>query len=152
MEESTVSLEDLAKAAEDISDVSPEPLAEQQDDEQNEQVTDEEVKTEKIEEKVEEEPTDNRERSKLGRRLSALEASMQTFMEELRTTMKPKPDESFIQDEYELDTPVTKRELEMFLEQRETRSKTHEQKYVADYNRMFKSIEADSEDQHFTNK
>ena len=145
----TVSLEDLERAAEGIINEEkvttpegpPKPLAETpQEDEEDVSKKDGD----------DEEPADNIARSKLGRKVAALESTIQSFIEEMRSTMK-KPDvvDTTRDDEpedYDLDAPVTKREFNELLEKREIAKKANDSKYISEYNAQFDAFKRDSED------
>jgi len=147
----SVSLEDLDRAAEQ-----PDPtLAEETPTEETpaEESSEEEPVEDTLEEESEE-PVDNAERSKLGRRVSAIESSIQTLVDEFRTIMKPAgkddtptdDDADLLSDEDEGDY-VTKKELTGFYqkirmqEAREAdRIKSETDKYNSDYNSVFQEL------------
>ena len=152
----SVSLEDLDRAADEGQ---PDPtLAEETPTEETpaeeETPKEEAPEEEPVEETTEDEPdepVDNADRSKLGRRVSAIESSIQTLVDELRTIMKPAgkeepPEEDLLSDEDD-DEYVTKKTLTGFyqkLRMQETREadrvKSETDKYNNDYNSVFQEL------------
>ena len=154
----SVSLEDLDRAAEQ-----PDPtLAEETPTEEapikeEEPPKEEPAKDIPVEEEPgePEEPSDNAERSKLGRRVSAIESSIQTLVEELRTVIKqtgkedtPTDEEEDIwTDEDDENGYVTKKDLTGFYQKlrmqeakEADRVKSETDKYNSDYNSVFQEF------------
>lgn len=112
----------------------------------------EEEPTESKEDEVPEEPSDNAGRSKLGRRVSAIEASIQTLVDEMRTVLKPAENQETIESEEDTwlaenedeDEFISKRDLPGLFEKFETLRTKKEAKvqkerdrYNAEYNAVF---------------
>jgi len=160
----SVSLEDLDRAADEQE---PDPtLAEETPKEETpveeKELSKEEPEKDTLEKEPEEieEPLDNAERSRLGRRVSAIESSIQTLVDEFRTIMKsagkddtPTYDTDLLSDE-DGDEYVTKKDLPKFYESQRMREakeaeriKRDTDKYNNDYNSVFqelgKTVDAD---------
>lgn len=142
MTDEKVSLEDLERAAEGTPEAEPKDPAEN--------TSEENVNTEEApEEEIQEEPIDNKKRTKLGLKVSNLEKTMETFMEEMRANLT-KPEEEEI-DEIHPDDYLTVGKLDSLLEKREATRANKTEKYNSEYNSYFQAIGED-EDPDFHNK
>jgi len=150
---STVSLEDLEDAAEGIMDTAtvtddnpPEPSSESSAEENlEEEETQEEIEEEPQEPEIPDEPTDHVVRSKLGRRVSAIETKIDSFMDEMRFMMQKKNPDEFDEDEIDPDEPLTLRQLEKWEEKKAESAN----KYNADYDSQIHQLEMEEEDETF---
>ena len=138
MEEKILSeapIEELKEVSDDMLDsalaAEGEPTKEEKKEEVKEvekEVEDKEV--EEVEEKVPD--VENAEKSKLGRKVAAMERNFNMFMEEMRqfaTATAPKKAEVEEDD----DTPLTKKDVERYLEERSTKKALEEKAYSNKY-------------------
>uniref|UniRef100_A0A6M3JZL5 Uncharacterized protein n=2 Tax=viral metagenome TaxID=1070528 RepID=A0A6M3JZL5_9ZZZZ len=147
---SQVSLEDLEKAAsglmetDTITDNEPvEPPDESSAEENLKESLEETITDEDVEEtSVEDEPTDHIVRSKLGRRVSAIETKIDSFMDEMRSLIKKENPDEFHEDDIDPDEPLTLRQLEK-LEEKKTRLSGQ---YNSDYNNQIRQLEMEEDE------
>jgi hypothetical protein len=152
-DEYSVSLEDLSKAAAGVMETpkaEEKPLAEEKKEEPKVELNKEEPKEEP--KNIVEEPDDNASRSKLGRRVSALETKIESEFSNLKNelflkleTINVQPNDETYEDD-DLDMPMTRREF-MELEKKKIEAQSVNTKHIADYNAEFNKIKDDLEDE-----
>jgi len=146
-----------AEETEPIEDVATEgdqegETEEVDDDTESEEEVEESTEEEPEDEEEPEEPEDNRERSKLGRRVSSMEAGFQTLQSIVQTmadtqksfieqfpSMMSRTDNDDTEIEDDIDEYISKKDLPIFLNKWESDKAKMAEKYNADYNAYFRS-------------